>query len=54
MVLVFNSTTAINGYDVTLRFKSSSVLGEVFLGAPEPDFLFGIIPGRNNASDLFN
>ena len=54
MVLVFNSIAVIDGYDVTSRFKSLSVLDEVFLDAPEPDFLFGIIPGGNNAADLFN
>ena len=48
----FNSTAAIDGYDGTSCFKSLSVLGEVFLGAPEHDFLFGTIPGGNNAADF--
>ena len=51
MVLVFK---VISGYNVTSRFKSLSVLGEVMLGAPELDILFGIIPGDNNAADLLN
>ena len=54
MVLVFISTKVIDGYDVVSRFKSISVLGEVFLGAPDSDFLFDIIPGGSNAADLFN
>ena len=54
MVLVFISTAHRDGYDVSSRFKSLSVLGEVLVGAPEPDFLFGIIPGDNNSADLCN
>ena len=27
---------------------------KVFLGAPEPDFLFGTIPGGNNVAYLFS
>ena len=50
----FNSTALIDGNNVTSRFKRLSVLGEVVLGAPELDILFGIIPGGNNAADLFN
>ena len=52
--LFFNSNAVIDGYDVNSCFKSFSVFGEVFLGAPEPDFLFGIIQDGNNAADLFN
>ena len=55
MVLVFfNLTKVIDRYDVISHFKSLSVLGEVFVGAPKPDFLFDIIPGGNNTTDLFN
>ena len=34
--------------------KSLFFLAKVFLGAPEPDFLFGTIPGGNNVAYLFN
>ena len=34
-------------------FKSLTLLGEVFLGAPKPDFLFSTIPGGNDAANLF-
>ena len=44
----------IDGYDGTSCFKSLSVFVKVLLGAPEPNFLFGIIPGGNDAADLFN
>ena len=44
----------IKEYDNTLSFKSLSVLGEVFFGAPEPDFLFGTVPGGNDSADRFN
>ena len=54
MVSFFNSTAIIDGYDAASPFKSLSVLGEVFLGVPKPNFLFGIIPGGNNAASLFN
>ena len=50
----FASTAVIDGYDATSRITSSSVLGEVSVGAPEPDFLFGIIPGGNIAAHQFN
>ena len=43
MVLVYNSTAVISGYDGISCFKSLSVFGEVFLGAPEHNFFFGII-----------
>ena len=53
-VLDFNSMSVIGGYDDTSRFKSLSVLGEVFLGVPKPDFLLGTIPGGDNAAVFFN
>ena len=51
MRVFFNSTTGIDKYSVTSRFKSLSVLDKFFLGATEPHFL---IPRGNNAANLLN
>ena len=50
----FNLTAVIDKYNVTSPFKSLFVFGQVFLGAPEPKILFGIIQRGINAADLFN
>lgn len=36
---------ALDGLDITFRFKIMSVLRELLRGAPEPFFLGGVAPG---------
>lgn len=52
--LFFNSSAVIDGLYVPERLKSFSVVGVAFLGAPESDFLLGIIPCGNMVVDHFN
>ena len=54
MLVFFNSTAVVDEYGGISCFKSLFVRGEVFSGAPEHAFLFGIIPGGDNAADHFN
>jgi len=51
--LFFNSTTVIDGYEVTSRFKSLYVSDEVRLGVSEPNILVYSVPDGNNTAGTF-
>ena len=51
--LFFNSTSVIDGYEVTSRFISLSVSGEVRLGTSEPNTFFCSIPDGSNRAQCF-
>lgn len=51
---LFNASAFIDGYDVTSRLKGFYFRGEVFLGAQEPNFLFGTISCSCMPAGRFN
>ena len=44
----------ITGSDINLRFRSLTILGVVFIHAPEPDILCGSVSGGNSDADGFS